>query len=84
MSMNLPVRTIIDPPPKDRRPDSVDPRVAVRGSLQKDGFEGPGGWNQRRDNPDYAAVVRQWRKQSPRYEHSPKEQPSQPSDKDAQ
>ena len=83
-AVSLPVRTIIDPPPKGRRPDSVDPRVAVRGSLQKDGFEGPGGWNQKRDNPDYAAVVRQWRKQSPRYEHSPKEQPSQPSDKDAQ
>lgn len=68
-AVSLPVRTLIEAPPKDRRPDSVDPRVAVRGSIQKDGFEGPGGWNQKRDEPDYAAVVRQWRKQSPNYEH---------------
>jgi hypothetical protein len=63
------VRTLIEAPPKHRRPDSVDPRVAVRGSIQKDGFAGPGGWNQKRDTPDYRAVVRQWRKQNPNYEH---------------
>jgi len=68
-AVSLPVRTLIEPPPKDRRPDSVDPRVAVRGSIQKDGFAGPGGWNQKRDEPNYPAVVRQWRKQSPNYEH---------------
>src|SRR5450756_2525307 len=45
------------------------PRVVVRGSLQDDGFDGPGGWNQGRDVPDYAAVVRLWRKQTPNYEH---------------
>jgi hypothetical protein len=68
-AVSLPVRTLIDAPPKDRRPDSIDPRVAVRGSSQKDGFESPGGWNQKRDKQDYAIVVRQWRKQSPHYEH---------------
>lgn len=68
-AVSLPVRTLIEPPPKDRRPDSVDPRVAVRGSIQGDGFAGPGGWNQKRDKPDYQAVVRQWRKQNPNYEH---------------
>lgn len=68
-AVSLPVRTLIEPPAKGRQPDSVDPRVAVRGSESKDGFEGPGGWNQRRDKPDYAAVVRQWRTQSPNYEH---------------
>jgi hypothetical protein len=68
-AVSLPVRTLIDVPVKERRPDSEDPRVVVRGSLQGDGFEGPGGWNQKRDNPDYAAVVRQWRKQDSRYEH---------------
>ena len=72
-AVSLPVRTLIDPPAKDRRPDSVDPRVAVRGSLQGDGFEGPGGWNQRRDQPDYAAVVRQWRTQNPYYSHNAKQ-----------
>jgi hypothetical protein len=68
-AVSLPVRTLIDQPAKNRRPDSVDLRVAVRGSLQKDGFEGPGGWNQKRDKSDYPAVIRQWRKQSPHYEH---------------
>lgn len=68
-AVSLPIRTLIEPPSKDRRPDSVDPRVAIRGSLEKDGFAGPGGWNQKRDKPDYAAMARQWRKQSPHYEH---------------
>jgi hypothetical protein len=68
-AVSLPVRALVDPPARDRRPDSVDPRVAVRGSLEKDGFEGPGGWNQKRDKSDYRAVVRQWRKQTPHYEH---------------
>jgi len=68
-AVSLPIRALIEPPSKDRLPDSVDPRVAVRGSLSKEGFDGPGGWNQRRDKPDYAAVVHQWRKQTPNYEH---------------
>jgi uncharacterized protein DUF87 len=68
-AVSLPVRTMVDPPAKNRRPDSEDPRVVVRGGI--DGFEGPGGWNQRREEPDYAAVVRQWRKQDPQYEHKP-------------
>lgn len=68
-AVSLPIRTLIEPPPKDRLPDSIDPRVAVRGSINKDGFDGPGGWNQKRDQQDYTAVIRQWRKQNPVYEH---------------
>jgi hypothetical protein len=68
-AVSLPIRTMIEPPAKNRRPDSQDPRVVVRGSLQLDGFDGAGGWNQKRDVPDYAAVVRLWRKQNPQYEH---------------
>jgi len=75
-AVSLPVRTLIEPPAKDRRPDSVDPKVAVRGNAQKDGFEGPGGWNQIRDKSDYTAVVRQWRKQNPKYEHKPQQAPN--------
>ena len=67
-AVSLPVRTLITPPPPDQRPDSVDPRVVERGNLQ-DGYLGPGGWGQRRDPPDYSAMVKQWRKQSPNYEH---------------
>ena len=67
-AVSLPVRTLITPPPPDRRPDSIDPRVVERGDMN-DGFQGPGGWGQRRDPSDYVAVVRQWRKQSPHYDH---------------
>jgi hypothetical protein len=65
----LPIRTLIEPPSKDRRPDSVDPRVAVRGSEHVDGFEAPGGWNQKRGLEDYSPMVRQWRQQTPNYKH---------------
>lgn len=69
-AVSLPIRTLIDPPARSRKPDSEDPRVVVRGSLQGDGFDGAGGWNQKRDIQDYAAVMRLWRRQSPHYEHS--------------
>ena len=68
-AVSLPVRTLITPPPLDRRPDSIDPKVVERGNMV-DGFQGPGGWGQRRDPSDYVAVVRQWRKQSPHYDHN--------------
>lgn len=69
-AVSLPIRTLIDPPAKGRRPDSADPRVVVRGSAKSDGFEGPGGWNQPRGPTDYGAVARQWRGQTARYEHT--------------
>ncbi|MGF6312130.1 hypothetical protein ABIB82_006019 [Bradyrhizobium sp. i1.8.4] len=68
-AVSLPIRTLIDPPEKGRRPDSTDPRVVVRGDPNKDGYEGEGGWAVNRHDEDYAIVMRQWRKQSPRYEH---------------
>jgi len=68
-AVSLPVRTLISPPPLNRRPDSVDPRVVEHGDLN-DGFQGPGGWGQRRDHPDFAAMMRQWRMLSPYYQHT--------------
>ena len=68
-AVSLPIRTLIDPPDTGRRPDSSDPRVVVRGDPNKDGYEGEGGWAVDRHNEDYGIVMRQWRKQSPRYEH---------------
>jgi hypothetical protein len=70
-AVSLPVRTLISPPAPNRRPDSADPRVVARSVIDQGqvGFEGPGSWNQRRDPPDYAAVVRQWRQQDPHYQH---------------
>jgi hypothetical protein len=74
-AVSLPIRTLIDPPEKHRRPDSSDPRVVVRGNPNKDGFEGEGGWAVPRRDEDYSIVMTQWRKQSPRYEHK-KQEPS--------
>lgn len=68
-AVSLPIRTLVDPPARGRRPDSEDPRVVVRGDALVDGFESPGGWNQKRDVPDYRSVMRQWRKQNPHYDH---------------
>jgi len=70
-AVSLPIRTLIDPPPANRRPDSEDPSVVVRGDSHIDGFEGEGGWAVPRRNEDYSIVMRQWRKQSPHYEHNP-------------
>ncbi len=67
-AVSLPVRTLISPPAKDKRPDSADPRVVVRGNVN-DGYDGPAGWSQPRDLSDYAVVVRQWRTQNPNYVH---------------
>ena len=57
-AVNLPVRTILDPPPPNRRPDSTDPLIFNE--------DNPGGWNRKREPSDYAEVVEVWRKQSPR------------------
>jgi len=71
------MRTLIDPPDKNRRPDSGDPRIVVRGDPNKEGYEGEGGWAVPRHPEDYAIVMRQWRKQSPYYEHT-KNEPEKP------
>ncbi len=59
--VHLPLRTVLDPPSPDRRPDSADPLVYDT--------EGPGGWNRAREESDYAEVVTLWRKQDPRSPH---------------
>lgn len=70
-AVSLPVRTLISPPSANRRPDSVDPRVVVR-AYPNDGYDGPGGWGQKRDLANYSAMVEQWRRQNPTYMHKPK------------
>lgn len=64
-AVNLPIRAVVEPPTQDKRPDSDDPRVVVA-EVPGEGFEGPGGWNQRRDPSDYAEVLQLWRAQNPR------------------
>lgn len=68
-AVSLPVRTLIDPPDLNRRPDSGDPRVVVPGDSNVDGYEGEGGWAVPRHAEDYSIVMRQWRKQTATYEH---------------
>jgi DNA helicase HerA-like ATPase len=57
-AVHIPMRAMIDPPPKNLRPDSQDPVVY-------DDFDRPGGWNREREPSDYAEVVELWRKQNP-------------------
>ncbi|SHN73558.1 hypothetical protein SAMN05444170_2509 [Bradyrhizobium erythrophlei] len=64
-AVNLPIRALINPPGANRRPDSSDPKVVLSGS-EADGYEGPGGWNQKRDPANYAEAVELWRRQNPR------------------
>ena len=68
-AVSLPVRTLIEPPPPERRPDSADPTVVTRGSKEK-GYAGPGGWNQEIESERYDIMVYQWRTQSAKYDHS--------------
>jgi hypothetical protein len=72
-AVSLPIRTLIDPPEKNRRPDSEDPRVVVRGDPIKEGYEGEGGWAVARFPENYAIVTRQWREQSRQYQHKKNE-----------
>ena len=62
-AVNIPVRANVD---RVRRPpDSADPVVVVEGN-EEEGYEAPGGWNQRRDKADYDEVVEVWRRRDPR------------------
>ncbi len=72
-AVNLPMRTIIEPPPSDRLPDSRDPKAVVPEVNGE--YESPGGWNQVRSPEDYVQVATAWRRQnaSPNAEKEPKE-----------
>jgi len=56
-AVHIPIRAMIHPPAKNRRPDSQDPVIYDELS--------PGGWNRDREPSDYAEVVELWRKQDP-------------------
>lgn len=63
-AVNLPVRTVIQPPDEAHLPDSRDPRAVVR-EVPGEGFEAPGGWNQAKGPEDYRQLVEVWRRQNP-------------------
>lgn len=56
-AVRIPIRTLIEPPPKNRRPDSEDPLVYDE--------KGPGGWNRPQEPFDYNEIIELWRKQDP-------------------
>ncbi len=63
-AVGIPMRTMIEPPPMDRRPDSQDPivcdEVAPEASMV------PGGWGiPMETNPNYEEVVSVWRRKNP-------------------
>jgi hypothetical protein len=57
-SVHLPMRTLVDPPGRNRRPDSSDPLIYDENN--------PGGWNRAREKSDYKDVLEGWRRQNPR------------------
>lgn len=56
-SVRLPVRTIIPPPAKNRRPDSSDPLVVAEKGMS-------GGWTAPAQKEKYDAVITAWRSQN--------------------
>jgi len=63
-AVSLPMRTMIQAPPKGRRPDSQDPIICDE--LSPDVSMAPGGWNIRRfEDPNYDHFVETWLQQSP-------------------
>lgn len=63
-AVGLPMRAMIQAPPKDRRPDSHDPIVCDE-SAPVDSMV-PGGWNvQTLPDPDYSHFVETWLQQNP-------------------
>ena len=64
-SVKLPMRTTIEAPPKNRRPDSQDPVVYDEVSL--DDTQNPGGWGIKLETePNYEELVETWRAQNPK------------------
>ncbi|MDR7089959.1 ATP-binding protein [Cellvibrio fibrivorans] len=64
-AVKLPMRTMIEPPPKNRRPDSQDPIIFDEVSIEDS--QNPGGWGIKLEiNPNYEELVETWRAQSPK------------------
>jgi hypothetical protein len=66
-AVKLPMRTMIEAPPKDKRPDSQDPIVCDEETNPDISPNvGGGGWNSPSDNnSDYLSFISTWRRQSP-------------------
>lgn len=60
-SVKLPMRTQINPPEKERRPDSQDPIVVSENMTEKIGWQNPGEIKEE----DYKKIIQSWRMQNP-------------------
>lgn len=64
-AVKLPMRTTIEPPPKNRRPDSQDP-VVYDEELPENSIN-PGGWGiDMEPEPNYEELIETWRSQNPK------------------
>ena len=64
-AVGLPMRTIIQAPPRDKRPDSHDPVVCD--DLPPESSTAPGGWGiKMEEDPNYEEFSLVWRQQNPR------------------
>jgi hypothetical protein len=64
-AVKLPMRTLIEAPPKNRRPDSQDP--IIYDEVPSEDSMNPGGWGiPIEPNPRYDELVEVWRAQNPR------------------
>ncbi|MBR9860959.1 ATP-binding protein [bacterium] len=63
-AVKLPMRTLIEVPPKDKRPDSQDPTIYSEEQGEKS--QQPGGWGiPMEPNPNFEEFVEVWRGQNP-------------------
>ncbi|MDP1550294.1 MAG: ATP-binding protein [Nitrosomonas sp.] len=64
-AVKLPMRTTIEAPPKNKRPDSQDPIIYDEASLENS--QNPGGWGIKMEtDPHYDELVETWRSQNPK------------------
>lgn len=62
--VGIPMRTMIEPPPQDKRPDSGDPVVCDEAGPEESMV--PGGWAiPMEQDPNYEEVASLWRRQTP-------------------
>lgn len=57
-AVHLPLRALIDPPTKNRRPDSHDPKIFD--------VDAKCGWNPKKRKENYSFVLEKWRSESPK------------------
>ena len=64
-AVKLPMRTNIEAPPLEKRPDSEDPIICD--IVKPEESMNPGGWNiPMEQNPNYDEFVQVWRQQNPK------------------